>query len=106
MLTAGAVLEVPPAGELTQLYPSLCPKQRRSAVVKTRQALAAAREPEAGSSGYVVQEGDTLFDIARYKLGRASRWGEIFELNREVLGEDFDFLQPGLELKMPATVRE
>ena len=106
VLTAGAVIEVPPAGELTQLYPSLCPKQRRSAVVKTRQAVPAAREPEANNGGYVVQEGDTLFDIARYKLGRASRWGEIFELNREVLGEDFDFLQPGLELKMPATVRE
>jgi nucleoid-associated protein YgaU len=105
MLTAGAVLEVPPAGELTQLYPSLCPKQRRSAVVRTRQATAAPA-PEVTNGNYIVQEGDTLFDIARYKLGRASRWGEIFELNREVLGEDFDFLQPGLELKMPSTLRE
>jgi nucleoid-associated protein YgaU len=51
---------------------------------------------------YVVAQGDTLFDIARYELGKASRWAEIYELNRDVLGEDFDYLKPGLELTMPS----
>jgi nucleoid-associated protein YgaU len=55
---------------------------------------------------YVVQEGDTLFDIARYQLGRSTRWAEIYELNREALGEDFDFLQPGTELALPAGADE
>ena len=106
-LTVGTVISVPPAGELEQDYPSLCPKQRRSAVVKSRSLPAAAPSAAAASAAsggdvYVVAEGDTLFDIARYELGKASRWGEIYALNRDALGEDFDYLQPGLELKMPA----
>jgi nucleoid-associated protein YgaU len=99
-LTAGEVIEVPPPGILEERYPDLCPKQRRSAVVKTRTQPANPR-PRSSADTYVVEEGDTLFDIARYELGKASRWGEIYELNRDVLGEDFDYLQPGLELKLP-----
>jgi nucleoid-associated protein YgaU len=99
-LTVGGEIAVPPASELEASYPSLCPKQRRSALVQPR---AAASQPrQAGGDGvYVVEEGDTLFDIARYELGKASRWAEIYELNREQLGEDFDYLKPGTELRMP-----
>ena len=100
-LSTGTVIEVPPAGLLAQSYPALCPTQRRSAVVPSRTIQAAATAPVNGSDVYVVVEGDTLFDIARYELGQASRWGEIYDLNRELLGEDFDFLQPGLQLRMP-----
>ena len=46
---------------------------------------------------YVVQEGDTLFDIARYELGKASRWAEIYDLNRNQLGSDYDYLRAGHE---------
>jgi nucleoid-associated protein YgaU len=48
-----------------------------------------------------VQEGDTLFDIARYELGKAARWAELYELNREAIGNDIDFLRPGMELILP-----
>jgi nucleoid-associated protein YgaU len=48
-----------------------------------------------------VAEGDTLFDIARAELGKASRWAEIYELNRDQLGEDFNYLAPGMQLVMP-----
>lgn len=101
-LTVGAVLVVPPVTTLEQNYPHLCPKQRKSAVVKARTMPASTRGRRAAGDGvYVVAEGDTLFDIARYELGKASRWAEIYELNRDVLGEDFDYLRPGLELTMP-----
>ncbi len=50
---------------------------------------------------YTVSEGDTLFNIARYELGKASRWVEIYELNREVLGRDFNYLTPGMKLTLP-----
>jgi nucleoid-associated protein YgaU len=49
----------------------------------------------------VVEEGDTLFDIARYELGKASRWSEIYDLNRQALGEDMDYLRPGTQLILP-----
>jgi len=104
-LVAGTEIAVPPPGILEDRYPALCPKQRKSVLVKPREVPASAQAPVAGSRGadvYVVAEGDTLFDIARYELGKAARWGEIYELNRDLLGEDFDYLQPGLELKMPA----
>ena len=54
-----------------------------------------------GGRTYTVAEGDTLFNIARYELGKASRWAEIYELNRDVLGKDFNYLIPGTQLAMP-----
>jgi hypothetical protein len=47
-------------------------------------------------------EGDTVFDIARRELGRASRWVEIYELNRAALGKDLNRLAPGTQLTLPA----
>jgi nucleoid-associated protein YgaU len=61
--------------------------------------------PSYGQAGrgmyYVVEEGDSLFDIARYELGKAARWVEIYELNRDQIGEDFDHLKPGTQLVLP-----
>ncbi len=54
---------------------------------------------------YTVVDGDTLFNIARYELGKASRWVEIYELNRDVLGKDFNELRPGIKLVLPETDR-
>ncbi|MEX0678927.1 MAG: LysM peptidoglycan-binding domain-containing protein [Pirellulales bacterium] len=105
-LSVGMKIAVPAVGELEQDYPSLCPKQRKSALVKPRAMPATANVPDGSASDvYVVEEGDTLFDIARYELGKASRWAEIYELNREKLGQDFDYLQPGTELRLPAKTR-
>jgi nucleoid-associated protein YgaU len=49
---------------------------------------------------YIVEEGDSLSDIARRELGNSARAGEIQALNREVLGSTA-FLRPGLELILP-----
>jgi peptidoglycan hydrolase-like protein with peptidoglycan-binding domain len=43
---------------------------------------------------YVVQSGDTLSEIAQEQLGDASRWREIFELNRALIS-DPDEIFPG-----------
>ena len=50
---------------------------------------------------YTVQEGETLFDIARRELGRASRWVEIYDLNRVRLGKQMEGFQPGITLILP-----
>jgi nucleoid-associated protein YgaU len=101
-LTVGTQVAVPPTSDLERDFPSLCPRQRKSALVQPRTTPPAIATRRSGSDVYIVNEGDTLFDIARYELGKASRWAEIYDLNREVLGEDFDYLRPGTELVMPA----
>jgi len=50
---------------------------------------------------YTVQEGETLFDIARQRLGKASRWVDIYQLNRAQLGERLEHFRPGLTLRLP-----
>lgn len=106
-LRQGDVISAPPVEVLEKTYPDLCPKpQHRQAEQKMTRAVSTRRLPR-GDRVYVVEEGDTLFDIAKYELGQASRWGELYELNRDVLGDQGDHLKPGLELVLPAErVRE
>lgn len=99
-LRIGDELAAPPAMVLEQSYRKLCPKPRRLPAAQGI-AMAASASKRVGGKVYVVEEGDTLFDIARYELGKAGRWTEIYDLNRDLLGDDFDFLQPGTELVMP-----
>lgn len=103
---------MPPASRAEQKYPGLCPRagDRRWSSPRSPNRQASGVEPSGsqvtrsqaierrsgGDNVYVVAEGSTLFDIARYELGEP-RWAN-YALNREVLGEDFDYLQPGVEL--------
>ncbi len=106
-LQVGDVLAVPPASELHKKYPDLCPKPSHvRAAANTTQMVSATPRHRQGAEIYVVEQGDTLFDIARHKLGKASRWAEIYDLNRQTLGEDFDYLRPGTELIMPSGDRK
>ncbi len=100
-LTVGSQLSVPPLEDLQRDYPSLCPRPRKSAVVQAGATRASAVQPRSGRDVYIVNQGDTLFTIARYELGKATRWAEIYDLNRDALGEDYDHLRPGMELVMP-----
>jgi hypothetical protein len=54
-----------------------------------------------GGRIYIAAEGDSLFDIARCKLGKASRWVEIYNLNTDVLGKNIDCLAPGTRIALP-----
>ncbi len=59
-------------------------------------------DPMAGNYiTHTVQEGETLFDIARQRLGKASRWVDIYQLNRSQLGERLEYFRPGLTLRLP-----
>jgi nucleoid-associated protein YgaU len=101
-LQVGDVVAVPPTATLRQKFPDLCPKQKRERMASQMQPVAASPRHRLDAKIYVVEQGDTLFDIARRQLGKASRWPEIYELNRGTLGEDFDYLRAGTELVMPS----
>ena len=51
---------------------------------------------------YTVDSGDNLSAIAKQELGDANRWREIYELNKDVIGNNPDLIQPGMELKLPS----
>ena len=104
-LQPGELILAPTVAELEKSYPDLCPKpSRREALQSQSQSRAStvsARNQYRGGRTYTVAEGDTLFNIARYELGKASRWAEIYDLNRDVLGKDFNYLTPGMQLVLP-----
>jgi hypothetical protein len=99
-LRYGDEIAVPQRAELEQMFPELCPKAGRRPSTQTVAAAAAVSSAPADRV-YVVEDGDTLFDIARYELGKASRWAELYELNRDAIGDDIDFLAPGTKLILP-----
>ena len=96
----GDIVQTPPVDTLEGRYPELCPKpEHRDAAKKRSQAL--AKRSLAGRRIYVVQEGDNLFDIARFELGARARVAELIELNRDVLGNQINYLTPGMRLVLP-----
>lgn len=100
VLNVGDVVSTPPIEQLQRDYPNLSPKPRGMSGGRRGAALASSSTSRGGRT-YTVLEGDTLFDIARQELGKASRWAEIYDLNRDQLGEDFNYLSPGMRLAMP-----
>ena len=52
---------------------------------------------------YEVEEGDNLWKVAQKALGDGKRWDEIYNANREVIGDNFDYILPGQRLVIPVT---
>jgi LysM repeat protein len=80
------------------------PKHFRAHDVAThsRTEIAQAPRGDAVQGGeYTVQSGDSLWDIARHNLGDGSRWGEIYRMNSDVIGQNPDLIHPGQTLRMP-----
>lgn len=53
------------------------------------------------SRSYVVEKGDCLWTIAEEQLGESVRWVELYEANETRIGEDPDWILPGMELLLP-----
>ncbi len=100
-LKVGEVLTVPDEAIIRRMYPDLCPKPRRMVAGTQQRMVSASNRLQGATRIYTVVDGDTLFEIARHELGKPSRWSEIYELNRDVLGDDFDYLRAGTELILP-----
>lgn len=50
---------------------------------------------------YTVVSGDCLWSIAKSQYGDASKWGDIYEANRDVVGANPNLIYPGQELLLP-----
>jgi nucleoid-associated protein YgaU len=102
-VTVGIEVLLPDLAELQRRFPHLCPK------AKTQPTYIAAEDsddhasetPPPGSRVYVVEEGDTLIEIARYELGDAAKWETIVQANRRLLRGDPNHISPGMKLVLP-----
>jgi nucleoid-associated protein YgaU len=98
----GSVLDIPSPAFLKAKYPELCAGGGATiAAGGESPAMTGRANVAVAARTYVVQEGDTLFDIARRQLGKATYWSEIYNLNRAVLGENLQQLKAGTELMLP-----
>lgn len=56
----------------------------------------------ANATTYTVKSGDSLWKIAQKNLGSGSRWQEIYDLNKSVIGSNPNLIYPGQVYNMPA----
>jgi hypothetical protein len=52
---------------------------------------------------FVVHSGDNLWNISAKVLGSGTRWGEIYKLNADVIGNNPRLIMPGQELTLPGS---
>ncbi|MCG3180276.1 MAG: hypothetical protein BIFFINMI_02635 [Phycisphaerae bacterium] len=57
--------------------------------------------PALAPGQYRVKGSDTLWDIAASQLGNGARWKEIYELNKQTIGNSPDDLKEGMILSIP-----
>ena len=83
---------------ITVVFPA---SRRTGGSTTTRQpestAVTATSPCPVGGNGYLVKQGDTLYQIAKRELGKGSRWKEIAELN----GIDQNGLVAGKTITLP-----
>lgn len=65
--------------------------------------------PEIASTGtttmtdYVVKPGDNLWDISQDLLGDATKWGDIYKANQDLIGSNPGMIHPGQQLQIPSS---
>ncbi len=104
----------PSPANLARIPPQAAPGSRPAGTGQTASNSASTswgRQPAYRSGrasptrSYVVQAGETVFDIARRQLGEARRWVEIVELNPNTFRagpSSLEQLTPGTTLLLPA----
>jgi nucleoid-associated protein YgaU len=110
-LTPGVRIEIPPRAELIRRWRGDVPADIRHENDPWRatpddlmEKLTTECDKDLKSRFYVTLPGDTLFAIAGQRLGQASRYVELIELNQFRLAPDTDQLSPlpkGLRLVLP-----
>ena len=90
VLNPGTEIRTPPLNELLSRWADFVPEDLRSETIS--------------DFVYHTQNGDTLFNVARQKLGQASRFDELLKLNASKLPLDANHLTPlpeGMRLDLP-----
>lgn len=65
------------------------------------QATQTVKAEAAAVKKHVVQKGESLSLIAKHYTGDAKKWKELYEANKQTVGNNPDLIQPGMELVLP-----
>jgi nucleoid-associated protein YgaU len=103
LLAVGDQVLTPAEDLLREKYPNLCPRLNKGPTTRRQVVTVGSRTAAEGGRRYLVEEGDTLGEIARYELGDASRWTEVYQLNRALLGNDPHSIRLGMWLVLPTS---
>ena len=77
-------------------------KKRKEKLQETeRKAEALERKKEQAVKKHTVVAGDTLSAIAKKYYDDAGQYMKIYEANKDVIGDNPDLIQPGMELVIP-----
>ena len=57
--------------------------------------------PAVAGKTYVVKSGDSLSKIAKAAYGEGKRWPEIYEANKQLIGDNPNMIHPGQTLRIP-----
>ena len=88
--------------EKTQDKPDFAPKEYKTNFDFSDTEVGKKAAAETATKTHTVESGENLSAIAEQELGSQSRWKEIYELNKDVIGKNPDLIQPGMELKLPS----
>ena len=89
----------------TQEKPDFAPKEYKTPnfdFSDTDVGKEAAAKATTATKTHTVEKGENLSVISEQELGSQSRWKEIYELNKDLIGKNPDLIQPGMELKLPS----
>ena len=89
-----------PAPKPTLKLPIKLPFSKTTA--RTREPLTehSVTEDRAPARTYTVQRGDTLGTIAARELGSSTQAERLYRLNRNVIGNDWNLIRPGEQLRL------
>ena len=101
-LTIGDTIAVPTIEELEQDYADLCPRRTHSEAAR-RHVATVGLEGGAGARATPFRKAIRCSTLPSTSLKDPRRIAELIELNRDVLGGDYDYLTPGMRLRLPLT---
>lgn len=85
--------------EKQEIFREMC--ACRAQYLETRQVQDESQKQSEEREVWTVKKGDSLWEIARQQYGDGSLWGQIYERNREIIGEDGNIIFPGQVLELP-----
>ncbi len=72
-------------------------KAKANMLLKQKELMQKAKEVKK----HVVVSGDTLSGIAKKYYDDAGKYMEIYKANKDLIGDNPDLIQPGMELVIP-----